>query len=83
MQHILGGATAEQLLGWLSNGDVGHYEDVFQEALFHTYILRVRASESEYDGDVRVKLSVVNVTPMNYAHESKLLINSISKYLAV
>jgi hypothetical protein len=57
------------------------YEDVFQKALFKSYNLRVRATQSEYEGENKVKLSVVKVIPMDYAKESKFLINSIAKYI--
>lgn len=57
------------------------YEEVFQKGLFGAYALRVRAAETEHEGDTRVKLSVVRVTQLNYAQESKILITNINKYL--
>jgi len=67
----------------LSQGAQTQYDDVFQKALFNTYNLRVRASESDYDAEKKVKLNVVKVLPLDFAKESKLLIKSISKYLSI
>jgi len=80
---ILNGTTADTLLNWLSQGAQTQYDDVFQKALFNTYNLRVRASESDYDAEKKVKLNVVKVLPLDFAKESKLLIKSISKYLSI
>jgi hypothetical protein len=68
----------------LESGPSGQaeYEDVFQKALFKTYNLRVRAAESEYENERKVKLSVVKVLPVDYAKESKVLINSIATLLS-
>lgn len=79
---VLNGTTADDLLEMLSRPQgESQYEDVFQKALFKSYNLRVRATQSEYEGENKVKLSVVKVIPMDYAKESKFLINSIAKYI--
>lgn len=57
------------------------YEDVFQDALFRTYLLRVRAAEHKWGDEARVRCNVVKATPVPLAEESRHLISQIHKYL--
>jgi len=59
------------------------YEAVFQEASLRTYLFTVRAKEETYQEETRVKFSIVNLDPLDYAAESKSLLNGINKLLAV
>lgn len=54
--------------------------NIFHEANCKSYIFRVRAKQDSYNGAVRVRYQVLSVSPINWAHECKLLTDIINSY---
>jgi len=56
------------------------FEEVFQRALFKSYVLRIRAAERKWDDETRIKCNILNATSIDYITESKHLVEIINKY---
>lgn len=54
--------------------------NIFHEANCKSYIFRVRAKQDSYNGAVRVRYQVMSVSPINWAYECKLLMETINSY---
>lgn len=75
------GKEAIELLQLLQSSEA-EYEQVFKDALFKTFLLRIRAAEHKWADEVRVKCNVVKVSAIHPAEESRYLIAQIQRYLA-
>ncbi|KTW28781.1 hypothetical protein T552_01411 [Pneumocystis carinii B80] len=54
--------------------------NIFHEANCKSYVFRVRAKQDSYNGAIRVRYQVMGVSPINWAHECKLLADIINSY---
>ncbi|KAG4305759.1 hypothetical protein PORY_000669 [Pneumocystis oryctolagi] len=54
--------------------------NIFHEANCKSYIFRVRAKQDSYNGAVRVRYQVISASFINWAHECKLLAETINSY---
>ncbi|EDV22084.1 uncharacterized protein TRIADDRAFT_50671 [Trichoplax adhaerens] len=70
--------TAQQLGAWKEN-DESKYEHTINEALFQSYILKVRAKMESFNDENRLKCSCVNLTPMDYVQQSRRLLEGIRR----
>jgi len=61
----------------LKENNVLEYETVFQKSIFKQYKFKIRAKAEEYQGVSRVRCNVFNVEALNFAEESRWLIQQI------
>lgn len=76
---VLNGRTADEI-GELRDTNPSLYESIFKEALFKQYVMRLRVKAENVQEELRVKAGVVNLEPINYAAESKDLLQAIAQY---
>nr|CCA21790.1 replication protein A 70 kDa DNAbinding subunit puta [Albugo laibachii Nc14] len=79
---ILNKRTADEIAE-IKDTNTALFEAVFKEALFKSYVWRLRIKAENVQGESRVKVNVVNLEPIDYVKESKDLLHAISKYTAV
>lgn len=80
--------TAEKLLGvpasklheYRTQGQEVEYEKIFQDALFKTFILRLRVKQEQVSDESRVKSSVMKLDDVDFAGESRMLLDAIARY---
>jgi len=78
--------TAETLLG-ITSTELGRlmeeakeeYSDVFQKQMFKLFEIRVRAKMETYNNETRLKVTVVNIKPVDYKVASLKLISEIKR----
>ncbi|KAH3732173.1 Replication protein A 70 kDa DNA-binding subunit [Pelomyxa schiedti] len=76
------GMECKELLD-LGNQKSPSFELAFHEATFRKYIFGLRARAEEYNGDTRVKYSVLRATPLhptNWTSDATRLITAIQRY---
>jgi replication factor A1 len=73
------GQTADDLFE-LQQQDEAAFQQVFKDAFFKEYVLKVRAKAETYQDQTRVKCSVVAADHVNFRSEGKLLLDTIRKY---
>ncbi|CEG40987.1 replication protein a 70 kda dna-binding [Plasmopara halstedii] len=76
---VMGGRTADEI-GELRDTNMALYESVFKGVLFKQYVCRLRVKAENVQEELRVKASVVNIEPVNFAHEAKDLVQAIAQY---
>lgn len=74
------GRTAEEMYQLKCAGSVAEEESVYNNAKFKQFIVKARVKQESVNDEMRVKASVMNLTPVNFVSESKLLIEAIRKY---
>jgi replication factor A1 len=80
--------TAEKLLGYSADalyemkrdGDENGYEQVFTNALFKTYVMKVRVKQESYENQLKVKNSVLRLDDVDFISESQQMYDAIMKY---
>jgi len=77
------GQDADTLYAWKEAGSDAVFNQVFENANFHTFNFKVRAKAETYQDDTRVKCSIVGATPVDFAAESRDLIREIQAYRAL
>ncbi|KAL0589332.1 hypothetical protein ABG067_002551 [Albugo candida] len=78
---ILNKRTADEIAE-IKDTNTALFETIFKEALFKSYVLRLRIKAENVQGESRVKVNVVNLEPIDYMKESKDLLHAIRKYIA-
>jgi hypothetical protein len=63
-----------------SDGISPEVEQIFANALFKDYVVKVKVKAEQVNDEQRVKSSVINCSPLNYVQECNDLINMINKY---
>lgn len=76
---VLNGRTADEI-GELRETNPAQFEAAFKEALFKQYVFRLRVKAENVQEELRVKAGVVTLEPINYAAESKDLLQAIAQY---
>ncbi|XP_025413456.1 replication protein A 70 kDa DNA-binding subunit isoform X1 [Sipha flava] len=71
--------TSSQELGRLMEDSKEEYSDVFQRQMFKLFDVRARAKMETYNNETRLKVSIVNMKPIDYKVASKKLIADIKK----
>ncbi|CAG2245720.1 RFA1 [Mytilus edulis] len=75
------GKSADEL-GDLKDSNEAAYDQVFQDAMFKSYIFRLRAKIETYNDESRLKTICMNATPVDWAEQSRRLIEEIEKLQA-
>ncbi|CAH1725501.1 unnamed protein product [Aphis gossypii] len=76
-ENLLGTTSAE--LGRLMEESKEEYSDVFQRQMFKLFEIRARAKMETYNNETRLKVSLVNIKPINYKAASTKLIADIKR----
>uniref|UniRef100_A0A8C6PGM7 Replication protein A subunit n=1 Tax=Nothobranchius furzeri TaxID=105023 RepID=A0A8C6PGM7_NOTFU len=76
---LLGCSAAE--LGQLRDTDETAFDEVFQKANFSTHIFKNRVKLETYNDESRVKVTVLEILPVDHREYSRNLLSSISKLL--
>lgn len=77
-QKILG-VDASTLVEY-KESDTAKANEVFNKANFNTWVWRVRGKQDNFQGQVRVRYQVVDISPVDYKSESARLIKLIQSY---
>jgi hypothetical protein len=54
------------------------YTENFSLGIIYFYNCRLRAKQETYQGETRLRISVVSVSPLEFVKESKLLIDKLN-----
>lgn len=73
------GVSAQQVQQWKEAADP-QYEAAFDSALFKEFVFKIRAKQDTWQEQVRVQHTVIGVTPMDYAAQTKRLQELIQRY---
>ncbi|XP_026808083.1 replication protein A 70 kDa DNA-binding subunit [Rhopalosiphum maidis] len=76
-ENLLGTTSAE--LGRLMEESKEEYSDVFQRQMFKLFEIRARAKMETYNNETRLKVSLVNIKPIDYKVASTKLIADIKR----
>ncbi|XP_073336029.1 replication protein A 70 kDa DNA-binding subunit-like [Pagrus major] len=76
--EVLLGQSAETL-GELRETDEAAFDEVFQKANFTTHIFKNRVKLETYNDESRVKVTVMEVQPVDHREYSRRLLNNIRK----
>ncbi|XP_071362308.1 replication protein A 70 kDa DNA-binding subunit-like isoform X2 [Trachinotus anak] len=76
--EVLLGHSAETL-GELRDTDETAFDEVFQKATFTTYIFKNRVKLETYNDESRVKVTVMEVQPVDHREYSRRLLSNIRK----
>ncbi|ANB11209.1 replication factor A subunit protein RFA1 [Sugiyamaella lignohabitans] len=74
--NIVIGMSAKELYQ-LQEQDLNGFTEVITKALYKEYVLRCRARKDNYNDQVSVRYSAVRCTPVDYAHETQLLLQQL------
>jgi replication factor A1 len=72
--------TKADELGDLKSSNNPTYDEIFANAVFKDFNFKLRAKLENYNDERRVKVSAVNVEPIDYVTNSKRLIQRIKAY---
>ncbi|KAK3084764.1 hypothetical protein FSP39_018496 [Pinctada imbricata] len=75
------GRNAEEL-GSLRESNESEFDQVFQEALFKSYVFQLRAKVETYNEESRLKTVCLNVAPVDFVEQGKRLAEEIKKLSA-
>lgn len=76
--EVLLGHSAETL-GQLRDTDEAAFDEVFQKANFTTHIFKNRVKLETYNDESRVKVTVMDVQPVDHREYSRRLLSNIRK----
>jgi len=69
-----------QEMAMLQNNDPTEYDDVLAQHRYELFSFRVRVKQEEYNGEVRPKYNVMAMSPVEYAAETKLIVDDLAQY---
>lgn len=75
------GISAEELHR-LKLDDEEAYRKVFEKAQLQTYLLKLRIKQEMYNGEAKIRSTLIGAQPLNHADESKRLIDKIDNILS-
>ncbi|KAL4281325.1 hypothetical protein GQ457_03G017910 [Hibiscus cannabinus] len=76
------GCSAEELSKLKSEqGDIDGYQQKLKEATWVPHLFRVSVTQNEYNNEKRQRITVRAVAPINFAKETKFLIEDIKKMI--
>jgi len=76
-EHMFNGVTADQLYEQLAEGDRDSYDSTFAKATCTEWIIKCKVKQEHVGDESRVKTSIVNLTPIDYAAESRNLLAAL------
>jgi replication factor A1 len=62
----------------LQEGEVNEYQTKLKEATWSSHVFRVSVTQNEYNGEKRQRVTVKGVAPLDFAAETRLLLQDIS-----
>ncbi|XP_021943211.1 replication protein A 70 kDa DNA-binding subunit isoform X2 [Folsomia candida] len=68
-----------ETLGPISNDDPDQFDGIIKDAAFKSYIVKFRCKMETYNSENRLKHSVLELHPVNYAEYAKKLLNEIKE----
>jgi replication factor A1 len=74
------GHTAEELYQFKTEGNEAAFDAVFSEALFKTFVCKIRVKQEQVNDELRVKCNVIAMNALDLVAESKQMIEAINKY---
>lgn len=74
--EMLLGMTADELAAVRESNDV-QYRDVMKRVMWSEWMVKVKAQTQEYQGEQRQRYAVVELKPVDYAVESRRLLEAI------
>ncbi|CAH8389644.1 unnamed protein product [Eruca vesicaria subsp. sativa] len=74
------GCSADELNKLRSEGgDVNEFQTKLKEATWSSHVFRISVTQNEYNGEKRQRITVKAVAPVDFAAESRILLQDISK----
>lgn len=74
------GCSADELNKLRSEGgEVNEFQTKLKEATWSSHVFRVSVTQNEYNGEKRQRVTVKGVAPVDFAAETRLLLEDISK----
>lgn len=74
------GCTADDLNDLKSEeGEVNEFQTKLKEATWSSHLFRISVSQQEYNSEKRQRITVRGVSPIDFAAETRLLLQDISK----
>ncbi|CAA7030879.1 unnamed protein product [Microthlaspi erraticum] len=74
------GCSADELNKLRSEGgEVNEFQTKLKEATWSSHVFRVSVTQNEYNGEKRQRVTVKGVAPLDFAAETRLLLEDISK----
>lgn len=61
----------------LRETDLAAFDRIFKKANFSTWRFKLRAKQESYQGEMKMRLSVISMSPVPYSLESNLLLDYI------
>lgn len=76
-EGMFNGVTADQLYDKFAEGDRDSYDSTFAKATFSEWIIKCKVKQELVGDESRVKTSIVNLAPIDYAAESRNLLAAL------
>ena len=74
------GMSADELYEFEASDNTVAFKEAWTQTLFTQHVIKVRAKSEVWEDTSRIKCSVVDIRPVDYAQESKLLLERIRNY---
>jgi replication factor A1 len=71
---LFGGRPALDMLEW-KEGDPTRYQAAIKTATFQRFVFRLRIKNELYQGESKMRASILSLTKPDYARESKMLLD--------
>jgi replication factor A1 len=76
-EHMFNGVKADELFAKIEEGDKDAYDSTFCKASCTEWIIKCKVKQEHVGDESRVKTSIVNLTPIDYAAESRNLLAAL------
>lgn len=76
-EHLFNGVKADELYEKIVEGDRDYYDSTFAKAACTEWIIKCKVKQEHVGDESRVKTSIVNLTPIDYAAESRNLLAAL------
>ncbi|KAJ3227107.1 Replication factor A protein 1 [Clydaea vesicula] len=73
------GKTANEMVQ-LKDHNEAEYQAILSKLIFQSFTMKLRAKQENWQDEVKVKLTMAGVSPINYEAENKRLLSLISRY---
>lgn len=75
------GYEAEELYNLLQQGNQKRYEDAFKAVEYKPMVFKLATKVNEYQGDMRLRTSILSCGPLDYLAESRLMLTEIEQMM--
>lgn len=76
--ELLLGMTSQQL-GELKESDETAYENALRKMYFTSYFMKLRVKAEHYNDEQRIRVSIVNLSPISYSQYNKKLMSDLQQ----